>query len=69
MLSYQEGDLDAAIADLTAALGVDRDPALLANRALAYRDAGRLAEAAADYTEVVQLDPDDEEASRTSWPG
>ena len=63
VLSYQEGDLDAAIADLTAALEVTRDPALLANRALAYRDAGRLAEAAADYAEVVQLDPEDEEAA------
>jgi tetratricopeptide (TPR) repeat protein len=63
VLSYQEADLDAAIADLTAALEITRDPALLANRALAYRDAGRLAEAAADYADAVQLDPEDDEAA------
>ena len=60
MLLYQQGDLEAAITDLTAALEIGDDAALRANRAVAYSDAGRWAEAEAGYAVALALDPDDE---------
>jgi len=59
ILAYQQGDLDAAIADLTAAIELGDDAALRANRAVAFRDAGRWSEAEADYTAALAADPDD----------
>ena len=53
--------MEAAIEDLTAGLALGDDPTLLANRAVAYRDAGLRAEAVADYTAALALTPDDDE--------
>lgn len=61
VLSYQEGNLEAAIQDLTAGLALGDDPVLLANRAVAYRDARLWAEAVDDYTAALALTPDDDE--------
>jgi tetratricopeptide (TPR) repeat protein len=48
VLRFDGGDTDGAIDDLTAALELTDDPAIRENRAVAYLDAGRLPEAAAD---------------------
>ncbi|MDX6719492.1 MAG: hypothetical protein QOJ63_1746 [Solirubrobacteraceae bacterium] len=48
VLWYEQGDMEHAIADLTAALELGDDPDIRANRAVAYEAAGRAIEAAAD---------------------
>ncbi|WP_431923566.1 tetratricopeptide repeat protein [Micromonospora wenchangensis] len=55
--NYELGDLPAAIADLGHALELDDDPAVRFNRALALADAGRQAEADADFQACVAADP------------
>lgn len=59
VLAFESGDAEAAIADLTQALLLGEDPAVLFNRALALRDAGRQAEAKADLTRARELAPND----------
>ncbi|WBB80071.1 tetratricopeptide repeat protein [Micromonospora sp. WMMD882] len=56
--AYQEGDLAAAVADLSHALALDDDPAVRFNRGLALADAGRHAEADADFQACAAADPD-----------
>ena len=52
----ERGDYEAAIADLTAALGVAaRDPDLLFKRALAQEAAGYCDEAISDYTRALRI--------------
>jgi tetratricopeptide (TPR) repeat protein len=48
VLRFEDGDPAGSIADLTAALELTDDPVIRENRALAYREVGRLREAIAD---------------------
>ncbi len=53
------GNLQMAIVDYTAALGIAPDDALvLANRANAYRESGKLVEALADISRALELQPE-----------
>src|SRR5262249_5556639 len=53
-LAYLCDDLDAAAADLTAALELlGDDPDVLYNRAVVYQDRGRFADAVADYDRAM----------------
>jgi tetratricopeptide (TPR) repeat protein len=61
---YERGDPDAAVADLTRALEAGEDAPVLFNRAVAFRAAGRTAEAAADAARALQLAPTDPDAQR-----
>nr|WP_221474532.1 tetratricopeptide repeat protein [Planomonospora venezuelensis] len=63
-LAYEAGDPAGAVADFTRALEPGADPALLFNRALALRAAGRAQEAAADLARALELDPGDEDVRR-----
>jgi tetratricopeptide (TPR) repeat protein len=56
---FGTGDLDGAVADLTAALAHAEDAALLYNRAAALQAAGRWREAVADLERAATLDPAD----------
>ncbi|MBW8486879.1 tetratricopeptide repeat protein [Actinomadura parmotrematis] len=58
-LAFESGDPEAAVRDLGRALDLGEDPALLYNRAVALRAAGRPAEARADLERAAELDPDD----------
>ncbi|MGE5287699.1 MAG: tetratricopeptide repeat protein [Micromonosporaceae bacterium] len=60
-LRLEAGDADAAVADLTHALEAGEDAALLFNRAVAYRAAGRSAAAARDARRALALRPGDED--------
>ncbi|WP_231647215.1 tetratricopeptide repeat protein [Planomonospora sphaerica] len=64
VLAFETGDPEGAVADFTRALEPGADPALLFNRALALRAAGREREAAADLTKALELAPDDEDVRR-----
>lgn len=64
MLAFESGDADTAIDDLSAALLIEEDPALLYNRAMAFRSAGKEAQARADLTRARELDPDDPDIRR-----
>ncbi|GGS99577.1 tetratricopeptide repeat protein [Nonomuraea spiralis] len=48
VLRHATGDVEGAVADLTRAIELDRQPDLYANRAVALRALGRIAEAEAD---------------------
>ncbi|MFB9961992.1 tetratricopeptide repeat protein [Sinosporangium siamense] len=61
MLNHEEGDHEAAVADLTQALSFGEDPVLLFNRALALHAAARPDEATRDLRHALTLAPDDEE--------
>ncbi|MFB9722089.1 tetratricopeptide repeat protein [Planobispora longispora] len=63
-LAFETGDPAGAAEDFTRALEPGADPALLFNRALALRAAGRPEEAAADLARALELDPADEDAQR-----
>lgn len=54
VLSFDEGDVDAAISDLSRALDLGDDPAIRGNRGLAYQHAGRWSDAIADYTAALR---------------
>lgn len=54
VLSFGEGDVEAAIADLGRALKLDDDPVIRANLALANQHAGRYHDALADYTAALE---------------
>jgi tetratricopeptide (TPR) repeat protein len=58
-VAFDAGDLDAALADLTRALDLGEDAALLFNRATALQAAGRWADALADLDRAAGLDPAD----------
>ena len=60
-LRLEAGDPDAAVADLDRALEAGEDAALLFNRAVAYRAAGRSAAALRDARRALALRPGDEE--------
>ncbi|WP_440073194.1 tetratricopeptide repeat protein [Streptosporangium sp. OZ121] len=64
LLSFETGDPEGAVADFTRALGSGDDPALLFNRAMALRAAGRDGEAVADLTRALELAPNDEDIRR-----
>ncbi|MFI7109961.1 tetratricopeptide repeat protein [Nonomuraea sp. NPDC050227] len=53
VLRYATGDAEGALADLTRAVELDRQPDLYANRAVALRALGRTAEAEADELRAV----------------
>lgn len=53
-LAFDTGDTQAAIEELTRALEISDDPALRANRSLAYERAGRWREAAEDCTAAIE---------------
>ena len=54
----QQGDKDGAIADFTAAIGLNPNyDAAFYNRAKAWRDKGEVARADADAAEAVRLNP------------
>jgi tetratricopeptide (TPR) repeat protein len=60
-IAYESGDLAAATADLEHAVGLDSDPGLRFNLAIAYHDAERHAEAV-DLLDVVVDETDDPSA-------
>ncbi len=62
VLRFDRGDVDGALADLTAALELTDDPAVRENRAVAYEAAGRLPEAIADC-ELALAHPDADQES------
>ncbi|GAA4191757.1 hypothetical protein GCM10022252_32040 [Streptosporangium oxazolinicum] len=64
LLAFETGDPEGAVADFTRALDAGEDPALLFNRAMALRAAGRDGEAVADLTHALALAPDDEDIRR-----
>ncbi|MFI7050737.1 tetratricopeptide repeat protein [Streptosporangium canum] len=64
MLAFETGDPEGAVADFTRALEPGADPALLFNRAVALRAAGREEEAVADLTRALELAPDDDDIRR-----
>jgi tetratricopeptide (TPR) repeat protein len=59
-LAYADGDLAAAMGDLDRAVGLSDNPEIRYNRAVAYEEAGRYAEALSDYDAVLaRLDDED----------
>ena len=56
------GDPGTAVADLTRAVEIAPDPALLFNRALAHQALGNWAAAEADFTAVLDAEPAEAEA-------
>ncbi|MFD0883631.1 tetratricopeptide repeat protein, partial [Streptosporangium algeriense] len=60
-LAFETGDPEGAVADFTRALEPGADPALLFNRAMALRAAGREEEAVTDLTRALELAPEDNE--------
>jgi tetratricopeptide (TPR) repeat protein len=64
MLAFEMGDPESAVADFTHALEPGADPALLFNRAMALRAAGRGEEALVDLTRAMELAPDDDDIRR-----
>ncbi|MGP4030360.1 tetratricopeptide repeat protein [Actinomadura sp. 3N407] len=59
-LAYQAGDLDAALSDLDRAVGLDDDPAIRFNRALARQRHGRHAAAIEDFDRLLGTSDDPE---------
>jgi tetratricopeptide (TPR) repeat protein len=57
IIAFVRGDRDAALRDLTAALALREDPAILCNRARVLERAGRWSEAQADYARALALVP------------
>ncbi|GIH92846.1 hypothetical protein Psi01_34760 [Planobispora siamensis] len=64
VVSFEAGDFEGAVEDFTRALEPGADAALLFNRAMALRAAGRGREAAADLARALELAPDDEDVRR-----
>ena len=63
-VAHERGDPDAAVADLTRALDAGEDARLLFNRAVAFRAAGRQADALADLSRALELEPGDPDTAR-----
>ncbi|MCW2879398.1 MAG: hypothetical protein JWQ95_3498 [Sphaerisporangium sp.] len=63
-LAYEAGDLADAVHDLDRAVELSDAPAIRFNRAVAYQDSGRLAEAAADYEKVLAAAEDQDARER-----
>lgn len=59
---FETGDLGLALADLTRAIELAPNPALLFNRAVAHQALGNWASAEADFTTVLEAEPDEAEA-------
>ncbi|SDG72495.1 Flp pilus assembly protein TadD, contains TPR repeats [Sinosporangium album] len=68
ILQHENGDHEAAARDLTRALDLGEDPALLFNRAMALRAAGHPDEAERDLRRALELAPDDEDIRRELHP-
>ncbi len=62
-IAFDQGDLDAAIRDLTHAVELSDDAALYYNRAIVYRAADRPADAVADLLRALEIAPDDLDAA------
>jgi tetratricopeptide (TPR) repeat protein len=65
VLRFEDGDTAGSIEDLTAALELTDDPAIRENRALAYREVGRLREAIADCERAVAHPDADHQSIRS----
>jgi tetratricopeptide (TPR) repeat protein len=61
-IAFELGDPGTAVTDLTRAIEIAPDPAVLFNRALAHQALGNWAAAEADFTSVLDVAPDEEEA-------
>ena len=61
MLAFDAGDAVRAVADLSEAVALSEDAAVLFNRAVALRTLGREDEARADLLHAQELAPDDED--------
>ncbi|HEU5227692.1 MAG TPA: tetratricopeptide repeat protein, partial [Ktedonobacteraceae bacterium] len=59
VLFFEQGDVEAAIADLTHALELDRNATVLYNRGLAYQAKEQWQQAIADYEQALALDKTD----------
>lgn len=56
---YESGNLTAALADLTRAVQLSPDPAVVFNRGTVHQGLGNWPEAIADYSQVLDADPDE----------
>jgi tetratricopeptide (TPR) repeat protein len=63
-IAFELGDASTAVADLTRAVEIAPDPALLFNRAVAHQALGNWAPAEADFSAVLEADPAEAEARR-----
>jgi tetratricopeptide (TPR) repeat protein len=63
-IAFELGDASTAVADLTRAVEIAPDPALLFNRAVAHQALGNWAPAEADFSAVLEADPAEAEALR-----
>jgi tetratricopeptide (TPR) repeat protein len=61
-VAFETDDLDIALADLTRAIELAPDPAMLFNRAIAHQALGNWASAEADFTLVLEAEPAEAEA-------
>ena len=61
-IAFEAGDPGTALADLTRALELAPDPAVLFNRAIAHQALGNWAPAEADFTRVLEAEPAEAEA-------
>jgi tetratricopeptide (TPR) repeat protein len=61
-IAFETGDPGTAVTDLTRAIDLAPDPAVLFNRALAHQALGNWAAAEADFTAVLEVEPAEDEA-------
>jgi tetratricopeptide (TPR) repeat protein len=61
-IAFETGDPGTAVTDLTRAIEIAPDPAVLFNRALAHQVLGDWAAAEADFTAVLDAEPAEDEA-------
>ncbi|GAA4632494.1 hypothetical protein GCM10023196_066180 [Actinoallomurus vinaceus] len=57
ILAFGNGEVDAAISDLTEALNLGDDPVIRYNRAVAHQHGRRWQQAIDDFTQALLLDP------------
>ena len=61
-IAFEQGDPGLALSDLTRAIELAPDPAMLFNRAIAHQAQENWASAAADFTRVLEAEPAEAEA-------
>jgi tetratricopeptide (TPR) repeat protein len=61
-IAFEIGDPGLAVADLSRAIDIAPDPAMLFNRAIAHQALGNWAPAEADLTAVLEAEPAEAEA-------
>ena len=61
--AFRQGDAEAALNDLSAALALREDPIVLCNRARIFESANRWSEARADYARALEIAPNLEGAA------